>query len=661
MKRILILSTILLTILTGLFIGPNVDFGNDNPVSQFVDAITIGPDTAEAAGVADYTCDGTNDNVQFQLAMNTLPASGGKLTVLAGTYSFSATVTRAIDNISIEGMGLSSYFTYNAADPIFTAGGNNWSFSNLKTDAGGINVGITTGWCMGNVTLGSVVYGLRTSASENIVDNGRDLGDATTPMVAKVYASGLAAGLKPAATDATNLVWLCDGTDDNVQIQAAIDAVTTARGIVQLVGASFTIGATVVLKEGVWLRGQGFYTVLTAKTNLNADVLSGPGTVIYHCQVSDLTINGEDDHQDGAGPYAGIDISGMSVILDNVECDDIKGYGFYGDGSSVAVSGRITNCTAVRNTIHGIYLYSAYAVRIFGGYYGAASGNNNSGCGIKLLDCGELTIDGVVFDCNGLVGGADGRGIYIYGGKGVSVINCPYIGYSYNYGIEVAGACDGFVVSNNIVVSNVVSTAGLAGIMVNDTATNGIIANNRSWNEAGALTQDYGIKIGNSVTYVLVCGNDVRNNVSGGISQGTSTTLTIYGNVGYVAPGEIRVFTKAITAGAQNTVTSLQNTCGSNLLVTEVIVNLTVAASASNPTYDCGMDDDGAGAPGANDFFEAIPDTVGVYSSVHTATYGKQTVPVSWPTSGNDWVNFIITDAAGADTAGTIYIKAIGA
>ncbi|MFA5152319.1 MAG: hypothetical protein WC554_07170, partial [Clostridia bacterium] len=197
MKKIILISAILILILTGIFVGPKVEFGNNNPVAQFFDTITIGPDTAEAAGVADYTCDGTNDNVQFTLAINALPAGGGKLTVLAGTYSFGATVTRAIANVSIEGMGLSTYFTYNGADPIFTAGGNNWTFSNLKTDAGSIDIGVTTGWLMENVTLGATVYGLRTSASENIVDNGRDLGDATTPIVAKVYASN--APLKPAA------------------------------------------------------------------------------------------------------------------------------------------------------------------------------------------------------------------------------------------------------------------------------------------------------------------------------------------------------------------------------------------------------------------------------------------------------------------------------
>ena len=45
----------------------------------------------------------------------------------------------------------------------------------------------------------------------NVIDGTRDLGDATTPLVARVYASD--APLKPAATDAANWVWVCDGLE----------------------------------------------------------------------------------------------------------------------------------------------------------------------------------------------------------------------------------------------------------------------------------------------------------------------------------------------------------------------------------------------------------------------------------------------------------------
>ena len=37
---------------------------------------------------ADFICDGVDDHVQFQQAMNALPSVGGQLFVLAGTYNW---------------------------------------------------------------------------------------------------------------------------------------------------------------------------------------------------------------------------------------------------------------------------------------------------------------------------------------------------------------------------------------------------------------------------------------------------------------------------------------------------------------------------------------------------------------------------------------------
>lgn len=124
---------------------------------------TIGTEVY-AAGTADYTCTGTNDDVVFQQALDALPSGGGKLAVLAGSYSFSATVTRAIDNVTIRGVGPATSFSYNGSDYIFTAGGNNWVFGDFKTDAGGLNMGLTTGWSWENVTINVTLYAYRTAS-----------------------------------------------------------------------------------------------------------------------------------------------------------------------------------------------------------------------------------------------------------------------------------------------------------------------------------------------------------------------------------------------------------------------------------------------------------------------------------------------------------------
>ncbi len=178
-----------------------------------------------------------------------------------------------------------------------------------------------------------------------------------------------------------------------------------------------------------------------------------------------------------------------------------------------------------------------------------------------------------------------------------------------------------------------------------------------------------GIGLNSTGTYndVLVANNNINSQDAASLcvaTTGTYNRLRVYGN-NYLVKGEIRTISKAITAGVQNTVTSIQNNFGGNVVITEAYVSITAAASATNPTYDMGTDDDGAGAPSVgNNLFEAIPDTAGYYRATSNGLGGDASgvliQPIIWPTTGNDWVNFIITDADGADTAGIIYITVTG-
>jgi hypothetical protein len=142
-----------------LLVSFQIDITPKNSNSKV--CITIGNrSVVEASGLTapDYYTTGVNDNIPFQQALNALPAVGGELMVLSGTYNFAATVTRAIANVTIVGTGAGSYFTYDGATPIFTAGGNKWKFENLRTDAGSISMGATTGWIWENVTINATYY-----------------------------------------------------------------------------------------------------------------------------------------------------------------------------------------------------------------------------------------------------------------------------------------------------------------------------------------------------------------------------------------------------------------------------------------------------------------------------------------------------------------------
>ena len=67
---------------------------------------TVGTSTAGwAAADCDYLCDGTADQVEIIAALNALPAGGGEVVILDGTYNITASIDIPKDNVSIRGNG----------------------------------------------------------------------------------------------------------------------------------------------------------------------------------------------------------------------------------------------------------------------------------------------------------------------------------------------------------------------------------------------------------------------------------------------------------------------------------------------------------------------------------------------------------------------------
>ena len=98
---------------------------------------------------ADYVCDGTDDQVEIQAAIDALPASGGKILLLSGNYAFSAHIISNVDNVIISGEGM--YNTKIQSTQAYTGTGiafniygtigaplNSWTISNLSIDLSGI-------------------------------------------------------------------------------------------------------------------------------------------------------------------------------------------------------------------------------------------------------------------------------------------------------------------------------------------------------------------------------------------------------------------------------------------------------------------------------------------------------------------------------------------
>ena len=149
----------------------------------------------------------------------------------------------------------------------------------------------------------------------------------------------------------------------------------------------------------------------------------------------------------------------------------------------------------------------------------------------------------------------------------------------------------------------------------------------------------------------------------------SSVGTVLRGNIGFIAPGEIRMHKGGTITGAaaSNVLATFQNPFAQNVLVKDVVIYVT-AADGDAPNIDVGIDGDGAGAPdGAALFTDLTGETTGVYSSLSAGlggdACGVQIAPVvlSSNAGANDWI--VMYNDATADAtsfAGTWYITLMG-
>lgn len=112
----------------------------------------------------------------------------------------------------------------------------------------------------------------------------------------------------------------CDGTADDVQIQAAIDYIsaTFSGGVVQLTSGTYVISDPIAMGANITLRGEGSATIIQ-----NSDVNpTGYITTAQDCIIKDLSIDGQET--EGTFTIIGINITAdKNVAIDNVVIKNI--------------------------------------------------------------------------------------------------------------------------------------------------------------------------------------------------------------------------------------------------------------------------------------------------------------------------------------------------
>lgn len=177
------------------------------------------------------------------------------------------------------------------------------------------------------------------------------------------------ATLVVAASNATTAMknvadYVCDGTADDVEINAAIAAIGSAGGRVLLSEGTFTIAAPILAqsKDRITIEGQGFSTQITPAAGFSAGagvsglvVIDGNGTQpTGYAQVKNLYLNGNNVGTYTA-PIDGLFFRGYHGRIQNVYAYRCSGNGFHfmGYAGWDTYDTMVFACTSEQNWLNG--------------------------------------------------------------------------------------------------------------------------------------------------------------------------------------------------------------------------------------------------------------------------------------------------------------------
>ncbi len=257
----------------------------------------------------------------------------GALTGNAATATKLA-ATKTINGIAFDGSAnitIPSDIVPGTSGNVLTSNGSVWTSA---ASAGGGISGLTAGRLI--LATGATTVG--DDAGLTVTGTGATLklvADSSLAMAPRT-ATFVVAASDATAAEKRGADYVCDGTADDVEIQAAIDALPTLGGEVYLSSGTFNIITQLQTHYGLWLRGVGSGTILKAITGIPTggaiieiknDGVIRSATAGNYVTISDMTIDA--NSQSG---LEGIYLRGYasSVIGTRIERVNIKG----GTGSS---------------------------------------------------------------------------------------------------------------------------------------------------------------------------------------------------------------------------------------------------------------------------------------------------------------------------------------
>ncbi len=146
--------------------------------------------------------------------------------------------------------------------------------------------------------------------------------------------------------------FICDGTDDDVQIQAALNSLPSVGGTVVLSSGNFSVSVRILeTTDNVHLKGSGRESTIIKDTldSGNQAILQFNGD---DCSISDLTIDGDDAVLTGATHTAINMFTSANSRVENVRVIQSSNKGIL--FSNASTSGQVINCIVDASESHAI-------------------------------------------------------------------------------------------------------------------------------------------------------------------------------------------------------------------------------------------------------------------------------------------------------------------
>lgn len=176
---------------------------------------------------------------------------------------------------------------------------------------------------------------------------------ATTEDISGKRVCRFVVGTSTAGWTADDCDYLCDGTADDVEINAAIQALPSTGGEVVILDGTYNITATIAVnKDNVTLSGNGAATVLKRMWNSSSD--EGVITVVASsgCCVKEVCVDGNNSSYKRRYNYGCCcSFSTKSIIINNIFINNY--HGVYLVNSNEII---ISNNTCINNSDSGIYM-----------------------------------------------------------------------------------------------------------------------------------------------------------------------------------------------------------------------------------------------------------------------------------------------------------------